>query len=89
MKLCQIFMTTTSVGGHLDDPAVGSVEVRVPPVGHGPVEEPVHGLDVHVDVLGRLHDVVDISAHVTNDKLRHFNKMLKKSNRSKTEWNQQ
>ncbi len=55
--------------GHLDDPAVGSVEVRVPPVGHGPVEEPVHRGNVHVDVLGRLHDVVNVSEIWANEDL--------------------
>ena len=36
---------------HLDYPGVGPVEVRVPPVGHGPVEEVVHGVDVLIEVL--------------------------------------
>ena len=30
------------------------------PVCHGPVKEAVHGVYVHVQVLGRLHDEVDI-----------------------------
>ena len=43
---------------YLDNVSVGPWKVGVPAVGHRPVEVSVHLLDVHVQVLCRLHDVV-------------------------------
>ena len=37
-----------------------AVERYFEPVGHRPVEEVVHVMDVHVKVLGGLHDEVDV-----------------------------
>ena len=56
LQLCPFWMRF-----YLDYSAIGTVEVRVSSVCHGPVEEVVHGADVRVEVLGRLHDVVDVS----------------------------
>ena len=39
------------------------------PVGHGPVEEGVHGVDVRVQVLRRLHDVVNVPEEIEIDEL--------------------
>ena len=44
----------------LMESAVWQVEIRVSPVGHGPVEYPVEAVDVHVEVLGGLDDPVDV-----------------------------
>jgi len=48
------------VRGDLDKMSIRSRKVRVPSVGHGPVEEAVHLVDVHVEVLRRLDDEVDV-----------------------------
>ena len=46
---------------NLDNPCVGSVEIRVSTVGHRPIKEIVHCADIEIEVLGRLHYIVNIS----------------------------
>lgn len=48
------------MGPDLMDGAVRVEKVRVPFVGHGPVEQSVQIVDVHVQVLGGLHDPMDV-----------------------------
>ena len=57
--LVQLF--ALRVGPDLLDSPVRVEEVRVPLVGHGPVEHAIQLVDVHVEVLRRLHHPVDIS----------------------------
>ena len=56
LQLCPFWMRF-----YLDYSAIGTVEVRVSSVCHGPVEEVVHGVDVHVQILSRFHNVMNIS----------------------------
>ena len=54
------FISLNAKCRHLNEPPIRSVKVWVLPVGHCPVEEAIHGVDVHVQVLGRLHDEMDV-----------------------------